>query len=137
MRGDGLGVVHEGVDGEAEMIDKFLAALGKEVSEVVSLEAQPEAFDGIEVRAVSREELRLKIMPVQTFGLVPAGVIQNEQPAFVRGLGNALSQVIQVALEDIGIHAVKNHGEAFARGRANSSDDIGSHMITRIRNLGT
>ena len=29
LRGDGPGVIHEGVEGEAEMADKVLAALGK------------------------------------------------------------------------------------------------------------
>jgi len=74
------------------MVDKFLAALGKKVCEVISFEVQPEPFDGVEVRPLSREELRFKIMPVETFGQTVEGLAMHE-------IGN-LGQNVAV-----GIHA--------------------------------
>ena len=46
------------------MFDKLLSALGKEVSEVIGFEAQPEAFDSIKIWAVRWKELWLEIMPL-------------------------------------------------------------------------
>ena len=42
---------------------EFLGVARVEVAKEVGLEAQPEPFDGIEIRAVARQKLNLKMMP--------------------------------------------------------------------------
>src|SRR5262249_13578771 len=57
--------------------------------EVVGFETQPEAFDGIEVRAVSGEERSFEMMPAEAAGSLPGGVIEDEDAPVVRVGGMA------------------------------------------------
>ena len=53
----------EGFNGGAEAVRQFSFGASDEVLEPVGFEAQPEAFDGVEVRRVTRQELGLEVMP--------------------------------------------------------------------------
>jgi len=89
--------------------------------QVVGFQAQPEAFDGIEIRAVGGQEAALKMMPVQPLGFVPARVVDDEDAPFA-GIGrDGFGEVIQEALEAVGIHAVEDHGKALAGGGRDGS----------------
>ena len=106
-----------------------------EVTKEVDFEAQPEPFDRIEIRAVARQVVNLEVVPIQSLGFVPTGVVNDEQSLFAVHRGNLLCQEIEVILEDIGIDSIKNHRAAFATCRAHRSDDIGANMVSEIRHF--
>ena len=55
----------EGFEGSGDSFDEFVLGFGDEVPEPVGLEAQPETFDGVEVRRVAGQELmKIAIRPV-------------------------------------------------------------------------
>ncbi len=86
-----------------ELVGEFLTPLGQEAREVVAFEMLPEPFDGVEVRAVGRQELRLDVVLAQALRLVPAGVIKNQDDAFLRLRRNLLRHRVEERLEDLRI----------------------------------
>jgi hypothetical protein len=77
----------------------------------------------------------LEVMPVESLGFVPTGVVNDEQSAFGVHSGYFLGQIIEVILEDIGIDSVKDHRAAFSGSRTHRSNDIGSDMVSEIRHF--
>ena len=78
----------------------------------------------------------LEVMPIQSLGFVPTGVINDEQSAFGVHSGYLLGQMIKVILEDIGIDSVKNHREHFSGGRTHRTNDVfRTDMVSEIRQL--
>ena len=70
--------VHEVTEGSAKVGGQLLGRTGDEVGEEIGFEAQPESFDGIEVRTVGGQVDGFKMMPAQPLGLVPGSVVENE-----------------------------------------------------------
>ena len=62
-----------------DLFPKRFPVVRDEAREVMVFEILPQPFDGVEVRAVGRKVDRLDVMPVQPLGLVPAGVVENQQ----------------------------------------------------------
>ena len=56
-----------------ELGNQLFVGLGDEVGEEPGFEAQPEAFNGIEIGGIGRQILRSEVMPVEPFDLVPRG----------------------------------------------------------------
>ena len=75
----------------------------KEVGKEVVLEAEPEAFDRIEVGTVNWEILGLEMVPVQGLGTVPTGVVQYENLACARLRRILLGKSVEEHLEDLGV----------------------------------
>ena len=73
------------------------------------LSAQRKPFDGIEIGAVARQVMNLEVMPVESLGFVPTGVVNDEQSAFGVYCGYLLGEMIEAILEDIGVDSVENH----------------------------
>ena len=65
-------------------------------------------------------------MPGETLGSVPAGIVDNEQPAFGTLFRDLLGQEVQVILEDIGIDPVEYHRATFFGARTHRADDLWS-----------
>ena len=61
-----FGLREEFAYGVEKLVGEFLSSLSEEAREVVALEMLPEPFDGIEVRAVGGQELRLDVVPLIT-----------------------------------------------------------------------
>ncbi len=101
-------VVHEGVESGAKTLGKFVRSAGDEVAEVVGLEAQPEAFDGVEVWTVARQELALEVVPMEPSGFVPGSVVEDEDAPLVRIGRDGFRKVVEVALEDVGIDSIED-----------------------------
>ena len=128
-------VVYESVEGEASAVIELLRRAGDEVAEVVGFEAKPEVLNGIKVRAVGREEPALEVVPIEAGGLVPARVVEDEDAAFARVGKDGLGEVIEVALEGVGIHQVEEHRKAAPGLGADSSDDVGADVVARVGDL--
>ena len=60
-------------------LGEFLGALSDEVAKEVGFEAQPKPFDGIEIGAVARQVMNLEVMPVESLGFVPTGVVNDDR----------------------------------------------------------
>ena len=120
----------------AKTLGEFLGALSDEVAKEVGFEAQPKPFDGIEIGAVARQVMNLEVMPVESLGFVPTGVVNDEQSAFGVYGGYFLGQMIEAILEDIGVDSVKNQGATFSASRAHRANDIGPDMVSEIRHFG-
>ena len=116
-------------------LGKLLGALSDEVAKEVDFEAQPESFDRIEIGAVAWQVVNLEVVPMQSLGFMPTGVVNDEQSAFGVQRGNLFCQKIEVILKDIGIDSIKNHRAAFAAGRTHRSNDVGSDMVSEIRHF--
>jgi len=79
---------------------------------------QRRSFDGIQVRRVAGQELGLEMMPVEPTRLVPRGVVEHAclgRPGF--------GELVQNALEHVGVHAVDDEGEEFPL-RGDGPDDV-------------
>ncbi len=63
-------------------LGKLLGALRNEVAKEVDFEAQPEPFDWIEIGAVAWQVVNLEVVPIQSLGFVPTGVVNDEQSTF-------------------------------------------------------
>jgi hypothetical protein len=75
-----LGRIGDGtVEGEAKAVGEFLGGVGDIIPELIGIEAQPQALDGIEVRRIGRQIHRFKMVLVNLSGLVPRGVVHDEQ----------------------------------------------------------
>lgn len=83
-----------------DLLPKCFPVLRDEAREVVAFEMLPEPFDGVEVRAVWREVDRLDVMPVQPLGLVPAGVVENQQHPSAFFPGSFRGHGVEERLED-------------------------------------
>jgi hypothetical protein len=116
-------------------LGKLLGTLSNEVAKEVDFEAQPEPFDWIEIGAVAWQVMNLEVVPIQSLGFVPTGVVNDEQSTFGVHRGNLLCQKIKVILEDIGIDSIKNHRAAFATCRTHRPNDVGSYMVSEIRHF--
>ena len=80
------GLCEQFADRVVELVGQLLPAPGGEAREVVALEVValevlPEPPDGIETRAVGGKKPRLDVVPVEGPGLVPAGVVQDQDDA--------------------------------------------------------
>lgn len=76
--------------------------------------------------------MALEMVPLQTRGLVPAGVVEQEKAAFA-GLGrDGFGELIQKALEAIGVHGIEDHGKALAGARTDCPHDIGADVIAKV-----
>ena len=75
----------------------------------------------------------LEVMPVEPAGLVPGGIVQNEQLPHVCLLGHGLGELVQKALEHVGVYAVDDEGEEFAALRGDGPDDVLPDMIAQVR----
>lgn len=100
---DGFGRLEKRANGLEYLFSKCVSVLRDKARKVVAFEMLPEPFDGVEVRAVGREVDRLDVMPVQPLGLVPAGVVKNEQDSFAFFSGGFLGHGIEERLEDFRI----------------------------------
>ena len=118
-------------------LGKLLGTLSNEVAKEVDFEAQPEPFDGIEIGAVAWQVVNLEVVPIESLGFVPSGVVHDEQSTFGVHRGNLFCQKIQVILEDIGIDSIKNHRATFATGRTYRAHDVGADMVSEIRHFRT
>ena len=78
------------------------------------MEAPPEPFDGVEVGAVAGQKPALEVMPAKPRGLVPGSVVEDEDAALAGFGRDGLGEVVQKALEDVGIDPVKDQGKALA-----------------------
>ena len=116
-------------------LGEFLGVLGDEVAKEVGFEAQPKPFDGIEIGAVARQVMNLEVMPVESLGFVPTGVVNDEESAFGVYCGYLLGEMIEAILEDIGIDSIKNHRGAFSGSRTHRADDVGTDMVSEIRHF--
>ena len=58
------------------------------------------------IGAIARQKMKLEVMPIQSFGFVQTGVVNDEQSAFGVHSRYLLGQMIEVKLEDIGIDSV-------------------------------
>src|SRR5437762_1400303 len=74
-------------------------------------------------------------MPVEPGGFVPGSVVEDEHAAFAGFGWDRLGEVIEVALEDVGIDAVEDHGKALASGWANGPDDVGPDVLAQVGHL--
>jgi hypothetical protein len=63
-------------------LGEFIGALSDEVAKEVGFETWPEPFNGIKIGAVARQIMNLEVMPIQSLGFVPTGVINDEQSTF-------------------------------------------------------
>ena len=126
-------VIHESAECEAETLGELLRGAGDEVCEIIRFEAQPQAFDGVEIRAVGREEPALEVVPVEAGGFVPARVIKDEDAPFPGSGWDGFGEVVEVALEDVGIHAVKDHAKAASALGADGSDHVGADVVGPCR----
>lgn len=68
---------HEGLEREDETVLELWSALGDPAVEPAGLEAQPEAFDGVEVCGSRGQILGLEVVPVERFGFMPGGVVER------------------------------------------------------------
>jgi hypothetical protein len=59
----------------AELVAEFFSVSGEVTGHPVPFEILPEPFDRIHVRAVGWQEHCLNVMPFQSLGFVPAGVV--------------------------------------------------------------
>ena len=111
-------------------LGKLLGALSNEVAKEVDFKAP---FDWIEIGTVAWQVVDLEVVPIQSLGFVPTGVVNDEQSTFGVQRGNLFCQEIEVMLENIGIDSIKNHRAAFATCRTHRSKDVGSDMVSEIR----
>ena len=77
-------MVDEVIECVAKAFHEVFAGARNPVGEVVGLESEPEPLDGIEVGTVGREEQGLKVMPLETFGLVPGGIVEHQEASHSR-----------------------------------------------------
>ena len=74
-----MGLIDEALERCAKPLSQFCRGASDEISEPISLEPQPQPFNGIEVGRIARQELHFKVMPVQPAGFMPGGVVQDQQ----------------------------------------------------------
>jgi hypothetical protein len=87
------------------------------------------------IGAIARQKMKLEVMPIQSFGFVQTGVVNDEQSAFGVHSRYLLGQMIEVKLEEIGIDSVKNRRAAFSGGRTHRANNVGSDMVSEIRHF--
>jgi hypothetical protein len=66
---------------------------------------------------------------------MPTGIVNDEQLAFGVQSGYFFGQVIRVTLEDIGIDSVKDHLAALPGSRTHRAKDVGSDMVSEIKDF--
>jgi hypothetical protein len=128
--------VHEVAKCSAKVVGKLLGGTGNEVGKKVGFEAQPQSFNGVEVWTVGGQVNGLKMMPAQPLGFMPRSVVEDEQAAEVRLRRDGLGKLIEPALEDIGVHAIEDHGKTLPSDRSHRSDDVGPDVFAHVRHLG-
>ena len=72
-------------------------------------------------------------MPIQPLSLMPGGIIQNQQVALARLLGNGLSHLVEKELKDIRVDSINDQTEQTSVPRANRSNDTLTNVISQIR----
>jgi hypothetical protein len=102
--------------------------LGEVSGEVMPFQALPESLDRIEVGTVGWQTYRLDMMPTQYLGLVPAGVVQHEQPPFFGTLGHLLGHRIKENPEDRRIAIGDDQAHQLAACGIDRADDILPHV---------
>ena len=75
----------------------------------------PAPFDGIEVRAVGRQEDRFDVMPDEPFGLVPARVVENQQNALSLFCRNFGGHGVEEDLENFRVAVQDDEADGVAR----------------------
>lgn len=116
---------------------KYFPVLSDEAREVMAFEMLPEPFYGIEVRAVRREVDPLDMMPVQPLGLVPAGVVENEQNPFAFLPGSFLGHGVEERLEDFRIAVRNDEADELAACGVHCADDVPAQMSAMVALDGT
>lgn len=120
-----------------DLFPKCFPVLGDEAREVMAFEMLPEPFYGVEVRAVRREVDRLDVMPVQPLGLVPAGVVENEQNPFAFLPGGFLGHGVEERLEDFRIAVRNDEADELAACGVHRADDVPAQMSAMVALDGT
>jgi hypothetical protein len=135
LRGDDGRVVHEGVESETESVDEFLRRACDEIGEKIGLQAQPEPFDGIEVRAVAGQELAGEVVPVQPCRFVSGSVVEDEHVALSRLGRHGFGEFVEEALENISVHTVEDECKALPRLGADGAHHVGADVLAQVRHL--
>lgn len=115
-----------------DLFFKCFPILGDEACEVMAFEMLPEPFDGVEVRAVRREVDRLDMMPFQSLGLVPAGVVENEQNPFTFLPRSFLCHGVEEGLENFRIAVRNDEADELAAGGVHRADDVPAQMSAMV-----
>jgi len=71
------GVVHGPLKSLIEVVDESLQVFGDEVGEPFLFDDKPKGFDGVEIGGVGGQKQRLEPSPIQAFGFVPRGVVDD------------------------------------------------------------
>lgn len=115
-----------------DLFFKCFPVLGDEACEVMAFEMLPESFYGVEVRAVRREVDRLDMMPFQPLGLVPAGVVENEQNPFAFLPRSFLCHGVEEGLENFRIAVRNDEADELAAGGVHRADDVPAQMSAMV-----
>ena len=110
-------------------------SLGDPAVGPVGLQAQPKAFNGIEVGRSGWQINRLEVMPVEPLDLVPGGVVNHQQGAATGHGSVLLGQGVEEGLERLAITVVEEHGAESPILRACGSKHIVADVLAQIREV--
>lgn len=84
----------------------------------------PEPFDGVEVRAVGGQELRLDVVPVERFRFVPARVVEDQHDALAPLCRNLVCHGVEEGLEDLRVVVRDDEADELAAAGVDRADDV-------------
>ncbi len=91
---------------------------------------------GLKSGAVARQELALEVVPTEPGGFVPRRRrSRRRMRRFVRIWRDGFCEVIEGALEDVGIDAIEDQREALPGLRTDGTDDVGAEVVAEVRVL--
>jgi len=120
-----------------DLFTKRFPVLRDEAREVLAFEMLPQPFYGVEVRAVGREVDWLDVMPVEPLGLVPAGVVENEQDPFAFFPGSLGGHGVEECLEDFRVTVRDDEADELAACGVHRADDVPAQMSAVVALDGT
>lgn len=120
-----------------DLFTKRFPVLRNVARKVLAFEMLPQPFYGVEVRAVGREVDWLDVMPVEPLGLVPAGVVENEQDPFAFFPGSLGDNGVEECLEDFRVKVRDDEADELAACGVHRADDVPAQMSTVVALDGT
>ena len=99
----------------------------------MAFDVLPEPLDRVEIGAIGRQIKWFDVMPMQTFCLVPAGVVEHENDFFSFLLRHFLCKGIEKSLKDFLVIMGNDEADKVSTLRMNCCDDVFANVCAEVR----